>query len=264
MLRTLTAGTIALAMLHTSVQTVQASAWTLERGELRGSLAYSYADMDDMWDGDGSRVSGTIDRVIQDLAILMEYGAADFVTLYASAHMQRVEDFALTETGLGYADLGLRVRVFNRGGHVLSLQGEITLPGDIDSVPSVLLNQGEVEAELRALYGYSFDVAGMPAYVDVQGGYRWRNGGPANELHLDATLGWQPDPDFEALLQSINTWADGEGDAGYDYFRQNKVQGSLVFHATENVSIQAGGFWTWEGQNVEAEEGFFATAWYSF
>ncbi len=264
MLRTLMAGSIGLALIHTAAHTAQASAWTLGAGELRGSMAYSYADMDDTWDGDGSRVSGTIDRTVQDLSVLMEYGATDFVTLYAEPHMQRVEDGNLTETGFAYADLGLRVRVLNRGNHVVSLQGEITVPGDIDSVPSVLLNQGETEAELRALYGYSFNVASMPAYIDLQGGYRWRNGGPANEMHLDATLGWQPDPDFQVLLQSLNVWSDGEGDAGWDYYRQNKVQGSLVFHATENVSLQAGGFWTWEGQNVEAEEGFFATAWYTF
>ncbi len=241
------------------------AAWTLPTGDVQIITTYTYDEASDAFDEDGNRDLDA-DFYKHELSVLLEYGALDYVTLYIKPHFQILDVNGVEEGGHAFTDVGLRVRLLHQNQDVFSLQGQITLPGDINGTQDVTLASGEFEAEIRALFGTSFMLGTVPAFIDLQGGYRYREGNPPDEWHADATFGWQLGDTVEVMFQSFNTWAEGEGDdpIAYPYFRQHKVQGSLVFHASQELSLQLGGFYTWAGQNVIAEEGVIAGAWYRF
>jgi hypothetical protein len=242
-----------------------ADPWTLAPGELRLNTTYTYTDAVDALDNDGERdLDG--DFYMHELAVLAELGATEYITLFAAPHVRWIDAAGVEEQGLSHTDLGLRLRLFGGEGDVFSIQGHISLPGDIDSIENVRLIQGETEYEVRALYGARFDLHGIPAYFNAEGGYRWRNGGPADEWHGDFAFGWEPQRATEVRIESLNVWGEGQGDDAltYPYFRQHQVRGSLVMHVSPEFALQVGGFFTWDGQNVIAEDGGFVGAELSF
>ncbi len=99
------------------------------------------------------------------------------------------------------------------------------------------------EAELRILAGHGFTVAGMPAFAELQAGFRWRGDRNADELTLDATLGVRPWPRLLLLLQSFNAMAvERERRFGGVQARRHMLQPSLVWEFREGWSLQAGVF----------------------
>jgi hypothetical protein len=203
---------------------------------------------------------------MHELSILLEFGATDYLTLFVRPDIRWVDAGGVEEQGHSHTDLGLRMRVFDGGNDVFALQGMITLPGDIDSIGNVRLMQGESEYEARALYGANFDLRGIPGFIDLEGAYRWRDGGPANEIHADFTLGWQPQRATQVRIESLNVWGDGAGEdqITYPYFRQHKVRASLRMFTAPDAWVEVGGFYTWDGQNVLAEDGVFVSGGYTF
>ncbi|MBN4046438.1 hypothetical protein JYU02_00380 [bacterium AH-315-P15] len=264
--RNWTAGSLAalFAFVTLTCQAL-AAAWTLPAGDAQIIAGYTYDEASEAFNDEGDRDLDA-DFYKHELSVLMEYGALDYLTVYIQPHFQWLDVNDVEEAGHAFTDVGLRLRVLQQDQHVFSLQGQVSLPGDVNGTNEVTLSSSEIEAELRALFGTSFMLGTVPAFVDLQGGYRYREGNPPDEWHADATFGWQPDDGAEFLLQSFNTWSEGQGDDPlvFPYFRQHKVQASLVMHATQELSLQVGGFYTWAGQNVIAEEGLIVGAWYRF
>jgi len=260
-----TTSTLAIIAMLGLPASVLGAAWTLPTGDVQAIVGYTYSEATEAFDDEGDR-NQNADFFKNELSLLLEYGALDYLTLYAKTHLQDVDINGVQETGHAFSDVGLRVRMLNADDHVFSIQAQVSLPGDITGNNTQILGSGEMEAEVRALFGHSWSMSGIPAFFDLQGGYRYREGMAADQYLFDATFGWQPDHGVEVLLQSFNVWAvdDGEDPLMYPEFRQHKIQGSLVFHATEDLSLQVGGFYTWAGQNVVAEEGLIASAWYRF
>jgi hypothetical protein len=104
----------------------------------------------------------------------------------------------------------------------------------------------------------------MPAFVDLQLAQRFRAGAPPDEFRFDATLGVQAAPRWLLLAQSLNVVSEGRGSppfASYDYY---KLQLSVVYALTPAVSLQAGGFTAFAGNNALQENGLIFGAWYRF
>jgi len=252
--------TVALPVAH-----ALADAWTLPMGETELSTTYTYVDAVDALDNDGER-DLSADFYMHELSVLLELGATDYLTAYVQPHFRWIEAAGTEEEGLSHTDVGLRLRLFGQDDDVFSIQAEATFEGDIDSIQNVMLNQGDMEYEVRALYGGRFDLGGIPGFINLEGGYRWREGLPANEIYADFAFGWEPQRATEVLIESLNVWGDGQGDDPllYPYFRQHKVQGSLLMHTSPSFTLQLGGFYTWDGQNVVAEDGGFVRGQLSF
>ncbi len=257
------ASVVALLGLSLPLSNAMGAAWTLPTGDVQVITTYTYSEATEAFDDESERDLDA-DFYKNELSVLVEYGALDYLTAYIKPHFQMVDVNGVEESGHAFTDVGLRMRLLHDDANVFSVQAQISLPGDIDGTNDVTLSSGEMDAEIRALYGRSFTIGSVPAFIDIQGAYRYRDGGPPDEFHADATFGWQPADGVEVLLQSFNTWSDGEGELIYPEYRQYKIQGSLVFHATQDLSLQIGGFYTWDGQNVIAEEGVIASAWYRF
>jgi protein XagA len=202
----------------------------------------------------------------QDNAIRVEYGIREDVTLILHT-LQRTEMTpieggiqAVITSGIGG---GARLALWRGERSILSAQ--ITgLSGIERSMPALDRRVGpRHEIDIRVLAGQNVEIAGLPAFVEAQAGYRWRGGRHAGEARLDMTLGIRPVDRVLLLVQSLNTLAvTGTGAAGRP--RQHKLQASIVYDLTETWSVQAGAFVAVAGRDALREQGVLLGLWRKF
>ena len=92
--------------------------------------------------------------------------------------------------------------------------------------------------------GYNFTFFATPAFLDAEGAYRLRCAGPPDELHLDVTLGLNPNARVMWLLQSYNTISPWSSSPIFTAWSSYGVQLSIVYALDEHWSVQAGAFTT--------------------
>lgn len=196
-----------------------------------------------------------------------EYGLTDDITFIAQPQLRSVTVARWQEarhTGLGYTDLGARLRLWSSDRAVLSGQALVRIPGVSDENDPAQAGSTDTEVDIRLLYGRAFDLGPWPSFVDTQFGYRWRQGRPADQVRFDLTLGVRPREDILLLAQSFNTFA---ALASYDFLerdREHKVELSVVWDATRHLSLQFGGIATVAGRNTLRERGVVAALWWRF
>ena len=168
-----------------------AGAWTLDAGQGIAIVTGTPSQADKAFDGSGNLQS--IPRYSKDeLQALIEYGATDWFTLMLAPSLQHVDigaPFDAQRTGLGYTDIGGRMRVWNNNSWVLSAQTTFRMPGTFDKSNVAAIGYTDPEVDVRGLFGYSFAAGAWPAFVDVQVAQRFRIGGPPDEFRTDVTLG---------------------------------------------------------------------------
>lgn len=196
-----------------------------------------------------------------------EYGLTDDVTLVAQPQLRSVtigNPVDAHHTGLGYTDLGARLRFWSDDRSVLSGQALVRIPRVSDESDPAQAGSTDTEADIRLLYGRAFELGPWPAFVDTQLGYRWREGRPADQLRLDLTLGVRPRPDILLLAQSFNTFSTPVSYNFLDEDREHKVELSVVWDVTRHLSLQLGGIATIAGRNTLRERGMVAAVWWRF
>ena len=243
-----------------------AGAWTQPAGEGLIIVSVDYSEADSGFGPDGQGVPARDFRKTE-LRSYVEYGLTDWATAIVQPEWRDKETGpgqGERVRGLGRVDAGLRVRLWNGEGGVVSVQGAARMPGAADSLAPADGGDTEWEADGRLLYGRGFVLRGYNAFTDVQLGYRKRFGGPADEVRLDLTGGVTLTPTVLALFQSFNTLSIGTPDAPLTTTREHKVAASLVYHLTDDWSVQAGGIVTVAGENVLAQRGVSLGLWRSF
>jgi protein XagA len=262
-------GLLALAALALSFLSspCQAGAWLQETD--RGQIIFASTSMQasSRFDRKGKPVqAGRFSQ--QDLAVTAEMGWSDSLTLIVGGQFQHKAFLQGGETqhsGILAATAGAKVRLWRNDQTVLSLQGTLQGAGE-RSLPDGLRRMGApMEGDLRVNLGHNLTIAGLPAFVDLQAGYRWRGGGLTDEVRFDATLGLRPAPRWLVLLQSFNTLAiapDRRFNGGR--LRQHKVQPSLVYDLSETWSVQIGLFVAIRGQESLGEKGASVALWRKF
>ena len=255
---------VVLSML--SPVPASAGAWTQQQGNgiAIATLAYSEADTRFLDDGSTRRAT---DFRKTEARLYLEYGLTDWATVTAQPEWRRKKTGPTqgeNVNGLGRIDAGLRLRVWQGETSVLSIQGSVRMPGTSDDLAPA--NGGDTEWELdgRLLFGRGFPVFGRNAFTDMQLGYRFRFGDPADELRFDLTSGIDLTPSILALVQSFNSVSVGTATGGFSQTREHKLSASLVYRFGEHWSVQAGGIVTVAGQNIVEEQGFFFGLWRSF
>ncbi len=254
---------VVLACL-TLASEAQAGAWTLPAGSglLIATPLVSRADHGFGGERDRARVPAFRKAEIQ---VLAEYGITDRFTLRGRTELRDVRrEDAEPLTGLGFSEIGGRIRVWQRGGLVVSTEANLRAAEAQEIVDPADDGLWEGEYEGRLLAGYGFELAGRAAFVDLQGAYRARGGTTRpDEVRIDATLGVRPVPRVLVLAQSFSTLSVGaaEDRDGYDY---HKAQLSGVLDVTSRVAVQLGGFATVAGRNALEERGALAAVWLRF
>jgi protein XagA len=265
--RTIARVAAAAIALSVAPMPARAGAWVLEPGRTQVIFQGTALDAPRRFDRRGRALrAGRFSK--QEFTVLAEHGFQEALTLIAGGSIRAIAFDGATGTNRSAAGalvVGARGRLWTDGATVVSAQatvaagGERSLPGNLRALDA------PAEADARLLLGHGFALAGRPAFAEVQTGYRWRGGGHADEIRIDATLGLRPWPTILIMLQSFNTIAvAGDGRFGGGRLRQHKIQPSLVWDFHERWSLQLGVFASLAGRDTLRERGAVAALWWRF
>jgi hypothetical protein len=243
-----------------------AGAWTLDAGQAGAVVTGTLSQADRGFDGNGHLVS--IPRYSKDeLQALLEYGVTNWFTVMLAPSLQHVAiapPFEGQRSGLGYTDIGGRVRIWEADSWVVSGQTTFRIPGTSDQSNLAAIGYTDYEIDVRGLVGHSFKLGTWSSFVDVQVAQRFRLGGPPDEFRTDLTLGVRPEDKWLLLMQSFNVISEGVGTWGFPSFAYHKLQLSVVHELTASLSLQLGGYTTYAGRNALQENGLVLGAWIKF
>jgi protein XagA len=245
----------------------RAGAWTLNEGTGQAALIGTLSQASQIFDWKGNVTSAP--RYTKfELQGLLEYGVTARLTLMFLPGLQHV-DIDMpgnpNRTGLGYTEGGARYQLLSGPNWVFSGQATVRVPGTFDAGNPAAIGYTGFESDIRALFGYSFSVAGMPAFINLEAAQRFRFGGPPDEFRFDATFGLRPAPNWLLLAQVFNVVSEGAGEAPFSTsYNYHKLQLSVVYDLTPRWALQLGGFTTFAGRNALQENGVLLGTWYKF
>ncbi len=199
-----------------------------------------------------------------EMTTYAEYGATDWLTLiFAPSSSQSAGSIGPVDSADRYlrVEAGARIRVWRNDHSIVSFQATFRAPYAIDTGVPPGLRREVNEADLRALYGHSFQVFGRAGFFNAELAWRAR-AGMGDEWRADFTLGYRIVPRFLLLLQNFNVSA--QGSSFMPHQRWHKLQVTGVFDFTEKWSVQAGIYATLLGVNMRREQGFIGGIWTKF
>jgi protein XagA len=257
---------------------VYAGAWTLEpsTGQLIVTTVYYHAD--DQFTRSSNRRDFSNDGQFRKLEInpYLEYGLLDNLTLVGDFFLRYLDssDRFGSDTNFGFSDpeIALRYRLSPPDWTtVWSVQGLVKLPVSSSSDTPALSNK-QTDLEARLLVGRGFSLWSGSAFWNVELAYRYRNGGPADEIRLDGTFGYYPAPKWLLMAQffgiqglrnatSTSSGSNPTIQPDYDLY---KGQVSLVYELTPAVRVQIGYARDLYGRNTGAGNAVLAAVWFKF
>ncbi|MFO1116268.1 MAG: hypothetical protein U1E28_11320 [Beijerinckiaceae bacterium] len=241
-----------------------------EHGQIISQLSFSEAGR--AWDAYGRAVPIPAWRKFE-LTSYAEYGLTDWLTIIGSPSWFRFHAPAPRPSNwfgpvgsqdlsrVGAAQTGARVRLFEIGDHVVSVQASARYAGGGgDSVAYADMSR-RMQVDLRIAYGRKFEWMGLSGYTDMQVAFR-SAGVFGNQIRFDATLAVQPFARTTLMLQSFSVLTPGR--LGGSYALSQKLQTSVLLDVTETVALQAGALVALRGVRSAAERGLVTGVWYRF
>lgn len=251
-----------LVLASAAVQEARASAFLEPPGEGDVITATEFSGSTRAFDQDGKLIPIPSYQKFE-LASYIEYGLFDRLTLIAQPFFETARQDATAVSTPG-VEIGARFGVANFGATVVSIQGILHIPFNPGQLPPAGFDEDDVfSGDLRLLLGHTFEIDGVTGFIDVQGGYRWQDGGEPNEWHADFTGGVRPRPELLVMLQSFATFAD-RSTVVCERYSWVKLQESLVYDLSRSWALQGGFFETVAGMNTGRELGPMLALWYHF
>lgn len=244
-----------------------AGAWTLEEDQWQLIETGSYYGTNRYVDSKGDSYGGFTYQKWEEKPYL-EYGLTPDITLGATTTIpyiqQDIPGVSYYTWGLADTEFFVRKRMFFDGDNVISIQPLIKIPGPYDSDSPVPLGQGQVDAELRALYGHTFS---EDLYVDAEIAYRHRFGFPGDEIRLAASAGYFVTSWWQVVLKSDAIFAvNGADDLGFisNGFNYDlvKLQLSDIFWLSDSIAVELGLFQHVYARNTGAGGGVLLSLWF--
>lgn len=203
-----------------------------------------------------------------EFAPYIEYGLTPRVTLGLQPRLQSLSQSGLPNTGHAFglvqANLFARYEAFRDDLNVISIQGQVGIPGKATPTPPELAQPG-AEYEARLLYGRSLTLPGsLPAFIDVEPAFRFEEDGAANQFRGDVTFGIKPDPDWLILLQSFNTVSSGHAASNGSDYDLYRVELSVVRNLTTATAVQFGVWHDAGGRNIALGNAGLLALWLRF
>lgn len=255
---------IALLSFAALPTNVLAGAWTLDAGQGDAIITLVPSTAPEAFIGSKS-LSPTYNKI--EAEGLVEYGLTNRLTAIFAPNLDDIQIGAPTSAGrigLGYTEFGARYALLQGSDWIFSVQTTLRVPGTFDTSNPAAVGYTSFENDARGLFGKSFTIGSIPAFVDVQAAQRFSFSGPPNEFHADATLGISPLPRWLVLLQSFSVISEGNRLPVFSSYNYSKVGVSLVYDVTPKWSLQAGAFTTYEEHHALQEHGLIFGAWYRF
>lgn len=258
-------GFFASVVVGALVEPARAGAWLLPPGTGQIIAGSAFAGTTRAFDSRGRLIPVPHYKKFE-LGTYVEYGLTDRLTLVAAPAYDRIRapPPAQSYNGLGESEFAARYGLYRDGRTVVSVQGGVRTPG-----PSIADATGPYDLhrslgfDFRGLIGRSVEIATMPAFIDVQGGYRYYTQNQPGEWRLDLTFGLRPVPRLLWLVQGFSVYSTAGG-GGFVRYSWHKLASSIIIDLHPQWSIQCGGFMTLSGINAGRERGPFAAVWFRF
>lgn len=218
-----------------------AGPWTCKKGETGIALTHTNYKSDRSYNRKMKSVPSDLFKK-NESELFVEHGVTDDVTLGGVLRydwLKVYRDSGIRKNvAVGDVDFFGRYRLWQNNYHVFSLQGLVKLPGTFEEKdPIIGYRQNDCEA--RFLYGFSHYDAYIPWFFAIEGGHRWRFNGPADEVRLDATLGFKFTKSLMLIFQSFNTI--GSRNAKDDKFTSS---GTLSFSDYDCYKTRTSIYWS--------------------
>lgn len=262
-------GALAVVGCIAVASAARAGAWTLPHGKGQVIISAVYSEADEFLGSDGQPAKGR--RFSKgETAFYAEYGLTDGFTMMIEGNASSTSNdapIAFDEARWGLGSVGGRLRLWESGGSILSLEAAARLLPR-ESGDSVVLPV-EAQGDVRLRAGRSFTVGAMPAFADLALGYRFAMPIEASafeerdDITVDLALGLRPWTDWTILAQTYNRMETGRGQMG-DSHRSHKLEASFVHDLSPSLSVQLGVLTTVAGRNALREKGLVGAVWMRF
>jgi hypothetical protein len=161
--------------------------------------------------------------------------------------------------GVGLGAFGARVRLFEYGAYVVSLEASLRTASP--SARRFLDMRDQWQADARLQLGRGIELFGFPGFLDAQIGYRSR-GQNGDEIRADFTFGLRPIVSVLLMAQSFSAVTPRAGLA--TFVASQKFQLSAVYDVTKYMSVQLGVVTALGGANSPAERGVVSALWWRY
>jgi protein XagA len=192
----------AVALTALAIGAAYPGAWTQEQGSGDAVLTGAFTTSDHAFAPDGQAIkSSSFTKTEVDL--FSEYGLRDWLTTIIQGGLtsRRVgEPYPSSFEGFDVSEFGARLRLWQHGNAVFSVQVAQVIPGGGHGFESAQYGNTDPGTDLRVLAGCSFKLGQWNSFIDGEAAYHFRAGRPPSEYHFDFTLGTRPRPDV--LLMS--------------------------------------------------------------
>lgn len=242
------------------------AAWTEPPGEILIITSLTLKNAGQAFDEAATARPADSSRKVE-VSTYVQYGLDETRTLILQPTWTRFETPHVRAEGPSTLGLGLRQRLRAEGPDVVSVQPLIRLPL-ANGERGNLLGQGEIEGEIRFLWGHGFDFAfdnpfgehhEVTGFTLLEWAPRVAEGMDGSHVENVATLGFRVDGGDLVLVQLFNTWP-----LGGPHRRKHQVQPSAVTDLGAGVSVQTGVIYTYAGADVPAELGAVLGLWLRF
>lgn len=260
---------LALALLAASSTAAHAGAWTLKKHKWQIISQFEIAHAGRGYDGHAS-ADAPIRFDKRYSKTLAEYGLNDRITLvlapeYSTAISAWNGGAPVQAIDMGM-EAGARLRLSDAFG-IMSVQATLKYAGPFDLSHGPIqkydsIGRGATRTEeVRLLYGTGFKLFGRDGFADVEAAERFITVPRPNETDIDLTAGLWLGTKTMVMAQSFNVISGGGARPPYTYFREHKLELSLVRCLSDRWSVQIGAFVAPMGQNTVAEQGFMLSLW---
>lgn len=193
-----------------------AGAWTMPKGKIYDRLSANYYLAKDEFDKDGDRRDFPLKGEFRDLYLnnYIEFGITDSITLINSIYFKTIkkhDDVVEQKTwGIGDIDIAAKFKVSDGSWGILSSQALIKVPGPYDRKDDLPLGNGQIDMEIRLLYGRSL-YPYLPGYCNFEVGYRWRFEDPSDEVRYLVEFGMDFTREFYGRVKLDGTYSMDNG-----------------------------------------------------
>ncbi len=245
------------------------AAWLQDEGRLQLINNFTWYSTESFFNTNGDRLPQA-EFTKLEYNPYAEYGLSKETTVGISTSFQSLSQGSQDNSGLGDTEIFFRKQLFKDDWTVISYQPLIKIPGFYSETRQPLLGNKQIDVELRALYGTSFQFIEQYHYVNLELAYRRKFEKPQDEIRFDATLGFKPKPDILLLAQIFSIFSvDTANVASFQNanstdFDLTKLQLSAVKDLSETMSVQLGIFRNLRGRNTGSGGGVLLSVWLKF
>jgi hypothetical protein len=242
-----------------------AGAWTMQSGKIYDRLSANYYLAKDEFDNDGDRRDFPRNGEFRDLYLnnYVEFGITDSITLINSIYYKTIKkhDDAVEQKtwGIGDIDVAAKFKVTDGSWGILSSQALVKFPGPYDRNDELPLGNGQLDLEIRLLYGRSL-YPYLPGYCNFELGYRWRFEDPSDEVRYLIEFGIDFTKEFYGRVKLDGTYSMDNG-RHYDptgnptatnNFDLGKLDTAVGYKLSKDWAIELGYMPEIYGQNTAA------------